>query len=120
MKTLIKIFCFFYLFVLLSCSNGVNIEIINDSKIDVKKIAIKTGFSTHTLDTLKINETKTIFIPFNNKEVRFDGIMGLSIYKNNITTSSDYNFGYYSNGIPPEDMKIIIKDDTVLFQHKNQ
>lgn len=119
MKILTKIFCFFYLFILLSCKSGVNIEITNDSKIDVNKIVIKTGFSTHVLDTLKMNKTKTIFIPFNNKEVHFDGIMGLYIYKNHITTSSDYNFGYYSNGIPPEDMKIIIKEDNVLFKHNN-
>ncbi len=41
------------------------------------------------------------------------------IYRNHTTTSSDYNFGYYSNGIPPEDMKIIIKDDTVIFKQVN-
>ncbi|MDB0025579.1 hypothetical protein N9E92_00095 [Polaribacter sp.] len=119
MKKLTKTLYFLSLFIILSCTSGVNIEITNDSKIDVKKIVIKTGFSTHTLDTLKMNEIKTIFIPFNNKEVRFDGIMGLYIYRNHTTTSSDYNFGYYSNGIPPEDMKIIIKDDTVIFKQVN-
>lgn len=119
MKTLRKILYFLPLFVFLSCTSGVNIEITNNSKTDVKKIVIKTGFSSHDLDSLKINEAKKIFIPFNNKEVRFDGVMGLSIYKSNTTTSSDYKFGYYSNGIPPSDMEIIIKHDTVLFKLKN-
>lgn len=114
-----KIVYILLFFIFLSCKNGVNIEITNNSRVDVKKIVVKTGFSTHDLDSLKINETEFLFIPFNNKEVRFDGIMELSIYKSNTTISNDYKFSYYSNGIPPEDMKIIIKDDIVIFKLKN-
>jgi hypothetical protein len=38
MKKLTKTLYFLSLFIILSCTSGVNIEITNDSKIDVKKI----------------------------------------------------------------------------------
>ena len=53
-----KILYILSFFIFLSCKNGVNIEITNNSRVDVKRIVIKTGFSTHDLDSLKINETK--------------------------------------------------------------
>ncbi|MGB0892317.1 MAG: hypothetical protein ACPGUU_08185, partial [Flavobacteriaceae bacterium] len=111
MQKINKILILLILLILSSCKSGVNIEIINSSKLDIQKIVVKTGFSTHDLAQLKINETKHLFIDFKGKS-KNDGIMGLYIYKKNKPTSIDYKFGYYSNGIPPEDIKIIIKDHT--------
>lgn len=43
--------------------------------------------------------------------------MSLSIYKKGL--NKNYNFGYYSNGIPPKDVVINIKKDTVIFSQSN-
>jgi hypothetical protein len=62
---------------------------------------------------LKADESKKIFIDFKKNKTNFDGIMEFSINRNGII--NNYNFGYYSNGIPPEDIIIIVKKDTILF-----
>ena len=114
MKNLTKIIFFLPFFVFLSCTSGVNIEIINNSKLNLEKIIIKTSFSDNNLGSLKINESKKLFLNFSKNKVKYDGIMRLFIYRG--YTSKNYDFGYYSNGIPPEDIKIIITKDTVLFK----
>lgn len=114
MKKLTKILFSLSLFVFLSCTSGVNIEVTNNSKLDLQKIVLKTAFSENNLGSLKINESKRIFLNFSKNKVKHDGIMRLLIYEDDIDMSKYYDFGYYSNGIPPEDIKVIIKDDIIF------
>jgi hypothetical protein len=113
MKKNILVFYYLSLFIFLSCKNGVNIKIVNSSNSNIKEIIIETGFSSQTLENFKTNETKKIFVDFKENKTNFDGIMELTTNRND--SLKKYFFGYYSNGLPPDDMKIIIKKDTILF-----
>lgn len=103
----------FQLLLLFSCDYGTNLTITNNSDNPIDSIIVATDFNSLALKELKSMETKTVFLDFKNNHHQGDGIIRLVVYKNRKIKSSQ--FGYYSNGVPPDDDFVIkILNDTIL------
>lgn len=98
--------------ILTSCEHGVNINIQNKTSKMIDSIFIQNDFKTIKIKEVDINKNLHFFIDFTNNKHRGDGIFSLYVYKNGIKRKKD--FGYYSNGIPPNNnFKITVYKDIV-------
>ncbi|MCG8762304.1 hypothetical protein G1K46_06050 [Tenacibaculum finnmarkense] len=113
MKFLITIIIILIVFI--SCEYGVNIKINNDTSQKIDSVYITNYFKTIKIREFKTNKNYKFFIDFKNNKHKGDGVFILSLFKDNV--KKHYQFGYFSNGIPPnEDINVIIKKDTILFK----
>lgn len=87
---------------LVSCKQGVNFVIHNDSSdtIDVLKIKTSDFTSEISLNGLPHTQKKIIFLDMSETK-GIDGHYNLSSLSNGVTKTVD--FGYYTNGAPLED-----------------
>lgn len=97
----------------MGCSFGVDFQIKNYSTEPIRDLSITNGFNTVYLDSIGLNETKTIFLDFKSDRKHSDGDYRIK-YKKGIEEYSS-GFGYYSNGMPLDDGYIMkIYNDTII------
>lgn len=113
MKSLTKLIIVFTLLFLVSCEYGTRIKVSNKSGESINEILIKTNFDSLIVNDLDSDNSSLLFLDF-KKSKAVDGIIKLTIKKSQV--ERNYNFGYFSNGIPPRDIDITIEKDTVLFK----
>lgn len=113
MKSLTKLIIVFTLLFLVSCEYGTIIKVSNKSGESINEILIKTNFDSLIVNDLDSDNSSLLFLDF-KKSKAVDGIIKLTIKKSQV--ERNYNFGYFSNGIPPRDIDITIEKDTVLFK----
>ena len=101
-----------------SCEYGTSVTITNNTAAIIDSIIVSTGFYSDKLENIGEQNSKTIFLNFQGNTQKGDGIISLEIFKNGKIRSSQ--FGYFSNGIPPDDEFFVeIFNDTIIIRTQN-
>lgn len=102
-----------------TCSNksGVTFYITNQSNDEVKKIELFPSSRPLIISNLKKEKTEKVFMDFSDA-AKVDGSYGITIEKGT-DQLANYNFGYFTNGIPLEkEIHIVITNDTFTIDQK--
>jgi hypothetical protein len=107
---------------LLSCSstNGVKMNLHNSSGFTISEIQIGTSDSLAKIKIQKLNNNEKVSEFLNMEKVkRIDGNYIIEYKINDSTYKKE--FGYYTNGYPPElEINITIKPNTILVNQNHK
>ncbi|WP_272023172.1 hypothetical protein [Olleya namhaensis] len=102
----------------ISCKNGVDFELLNNTNTDIDSLIITNGFNNLVIKKIPMNKKKEGFLDFKKNNPRHDGIFNIRYFNKGKMIKSK-SFGYYSNGSPSVKLfNVSIEKDTIITKGK--